>query len=413
MLRAHGKDNGFLCKKKLVVWGATMTTAQKCVRLGLTGKISHIIDNNKEKEGHFFVCEKGEIVIDRVDILNNLDPKECCLIVSSVNSYEQIISQIHAGYKLWANSVVSIDCLYNVYNSLDELFKLDYDYHQRILNSCILSSIEKYQIITKDILKNFFVTECHLIQESTGVVIKVQCKNEAYILKFPNWKGECSKRQIAEIAFVKEKIIGKDEFTLYEDAEGFLLCKEAEKIQKWTAKEIKHALAILKKIEQSNVKIGRKVNSPAISSIEHYIKKFSNFDKMTMQKLVADIASPSEKMVISHSDPHCANFLMKDGELYLIDWNSLKMNYELYDTLYFIADLWYGRACRVYDTWEDILLEYCGGTLDDSKMRWARAKMILITMNFEKRFENAGVKTDFITQEIKKSIEEYVFRYKL
>ncbi|MCR4924796.1 MAG: phosphotransferase [Clostridiales bacterium] len=415
MLRVLGKSKDFMDNKGCIVWGATRRTAVNCASIYLDDREVRVIDSQREKHGQVLCIGKKEFVIESSDILNNLDSKAWCLAISSQNYYEEIRDLIRASYAGWDASTINFDQLYRTYESLDDLFKLDYVFHKRMLNACILGDIEAYQNTAKNIVSSFLSCsgyEYFCLPSASNVVIMIQGDADSYVLKFPSFDGSHSLKQIKAILNNKEKIIGKDKLVLYEDSEGFVLSRKAQVIENWEQEEVKQALSILKQIEKSDVLVDKNIE-PLLFVSERHVKKFCNLEEKRIQTLVNDIKCHSEKKRISHGDTHCGNFLKHENEVYLIDWDTLAMRDDLWDVLFFIGDLWYGRAARIYKNWEDMLLEYLDGKIDDVMMRYARAKMIGIMIKIEDVFSKAGVNTDFITGEIKKSVNEYVALYKL
>ena len=235
------------------------------------------------------------------------------------------------------------------------------------------------------------------------LVIRVEGEKADYILAFPRWNRYRNRKSLEERIKNRKMLSENDELVLYEDNEGFEISFLAGVITDWNSLDlVRQVFGILKKVRASDRRISRESKKYTINQ-DIYIK-LDESAKEKYRAIEAEVNRYEDR--ISHSDAHCANFLMRGGRVFLIDWDDCSMNDPMYDVLFFIADLHFVRKCRLFQHWEEYLA-LAFSKLEDGRLRHARAVMVRALDRIMRNLKFGGCDVGHLQQAMIREIERF------
>ena len=246
------------------------------------------------------------------------------------------IYTIHIDYLLWGEI------------SNDENYKkvIDYLYPAiiKVENISIVESIKNY--LKKELnIKDEDIDKIEPLGGMTNHNFKVDLNGERYVFRLPGEGCSCfvnRKNENYNIQLIQNLKIDADIMHFNENS-GVKIAKyidRAETLNPTTALKYKNKVAaILKKLHSSNLSFGNQFN--VFNEIIRYeleiekltSRKYPNYENV--RKKVFDLKKILEKiglhLVPCHNDTVPENFIISNGQMYLIDWEYSGMNEKEWD----------------------------------------------------------------------------------
>ena len=280
------------------------------------------------------------------------------------------IYTIHIDYLLWGEI------------SNDENYKkvIDYLYPAiiKVENTNIIEAIQNY--LKKELnIKDEDIDKIEPLGGMTNHNFKVELNGERYVFRLPgegcscfvNRKNENQNVQLIQNLKIDAKIIH------FNENSGVKIAKYidgAETLNPTTALKYKNKVAaILKKLHNSNLSFGNQFN--VFNEIIKYeleiekltSRKYPNYE--VVRKKVFDLKKILENtgvhLVSCHNDTVPENFIISNGQMYLIDWEYSGMNEKEWDIGAFCLECNFSKQ----ETKEFIDVYFEGKATKENKMK--------------------------------------------